>query len=758
MRRAFGVVRAILAFSILPGAFAQRDLAGAARVQLALDRLQNPQRALMIAAHPDDENTALLAWLARGRNVRTAYLSITRGEGGQNLIGPEQGALLGVIRTQELLAARKIDGAEQFFTSAVDFGFAKSVEETLAKWGREKTLGEIVRVIREFRPHVIILRFSGTSRDGHGHHQASAILGKEAFAAAADPARFPEQLASLTPWQAKRILWNVFSFTREQEREAAAAPGRLRVDVGEYDALLGYSYAEIAGMSRSEHRSQGMGSPERRGKQENYLSHVAGEPAKEDLFEGVPAPQGERLIFDPREPENTVRALLAMRKGSDRVQEIDEAIALCAGLWLDASAARSSAVEGSDVPITIQAVNRSRMPMRLVSTSIAGPMDEALDYNRLVSKTVTHPAQKNMSARFQLAVDGEEITLERPVHHRFIDPVRGELTRPFAIVPAVSVRFGENPVIFAGAEPKSIDVHVRAYAAKQSGSIRLTTDGWKAEPESQTYALESEGEQAVLRFKIVPPSGSADTLIEAADQREVVVLDYPHIPVQTLIEPATTRVVRADVHTLAKRIGYVMGAGDEMPEALRQIGCEVTLLTAGDIAWSDLSRYDAVVTGVRAYNTRPELRSNHHRLLDYVKDGGTMVVQYNVSERNGMDGPGPYPFRIGRARVTVEESPVVLLKPDHPLLNRPNRITPADFEGWVQERGLYFASEWDTKYEAPIASRDPGEDALPGGLLYTRYGKGAYVFTAYSWFRQLPAGVPGAYRLFANLLSAGKTQ
>ena len=758
MKRASGVAIAALVL-LAPGAAAQRNLSGYARVQLELDKLSTSGSALMIAAHPDDENTALLAWLARGRKVRTGYLSLTRGEGGQNLIGPEQGKLLGVIRTQELLAARRIDGAEQFFTSAVDFGYTKTVEETFSKWGRDKVLGDVVWTIRKFRPDVIILRFSGTPRDGHGQHQASAILGKEAFFAAADPKRFPEQLKKVQPWQAKRLLWNAFSFTREQDREAAALPGRIEVDLGEFDPLLGYSYAEIAGMSRSEHRSQGMGSPERRGSLKNFLVHIAGDRAEKDLFDGIETRASAPLRFDPAHPEQTVEALLKLRRTSNRRGEISEAIALATGLWLDANAENALAVAGSKVRVTLQAVNRSSVPMQLVGTSLSGPAGDPLPYNAVVAKTAEIDAASDLQADFTLSIKGEQITLRRPVHHRYIDKVRGELTRPFVIVPPVSVEIAEAAIMFPTPQPKPVTVHVRNFIPNQTGAVRLNAPaGWKIEPESLPYNLRTVGEETTLNFLVHPPASASNANVEAPG-KHVLVIDYPHIEPQTVFLPASAKLVRADIRTLARRVGYIMGAGDEIPDSLRQIGIDVALLTSDDLAGADLSGFDAIVAGVRAYNTREDLAANQHRIMDYVRRGGTYVVQYNVVERDSaLDGIGPYPMRIERERVSVEEAPVEILAADHPLLNSPNKVTAEDFRGWVQERGLYFASQWDPKYQTVLSSNDPGEKPLSGGMLYTKYGKGVFIFTSYSWFRQLPAGVPGAYRIFANLISAGKAQ
>lgn len=771
-----------LALLLLPCVHAQPNLSGAAEAQLALDRLTVGASALMIAAHPDDENTALLAWLARGQKVRTGYLSLTRGEGGQNLIGSELGGLLGVIRTQELLAARRIDGAEQFFTSAVDFGFSKSAEETLAKWGREKILGEVVYRIRKFRPDVVILRFSGTPRDGHGHHQASAILGKEAFTAAADPKRFPEQLKEVQPWQAKRVVWNVFSFNRQEETEAAKMPSRIEVDLGEYDPLLGYSYSEIAGISRSQHQSQGMGSPERRGSVKNYFVHVSGGPAKTGLFDGVQMRTNNPLLleaartFNPRHPERTVPLLLKARSGSNQKSAIDQAIALCAGLFLDVSSDRAWAAWDTNVRFTVQAVNRSRIPFAFESVSVGSlpvlEVKQSLEYNAPLTRTLewqATPRNAPEHALFRLRVQGEEISLERPVWNRYVDRVRGELTRPFVVVPPVSLNIAEPVVLFPNESAKIVSVRVRAYGPKRMGSVKLQLPAtWNIEPAERPFELVADGEETTVAFRVTPPANAASaaaTALSVVDGHEVssqvLVIDYPHIPPQTLFPNASAQLVRVPVEVRAKRVGYVMGAGDEIARLLPQIGVQTVLPTAEDLARGDLSQFDAIVTGVRAYNTRPDLRANHHRLMRYVHEGGTLIVQYNVLERGDsaeLDRIGPYPLKIGRDRVTVEEAPVEALKPDHPLLSFPNKITAADWKGWVQERGLYFASSWDPKYEPIISSHDPGEPARTGGMLYTRYGKGAYVFTSYSWFRQLRAGVPGAWRIFANLLSAGKAQ
>ncbi len=873
-------VSGLLGLLICAGAFhltshftllqAQRELSGAAETKLALDRLNVVASVLMIAAHPDDENTALLAYLARGRKVRTGYLSLTRGEGGQNLLGPEQGDALGLIRTQELLAARRIDGAEQFFTRAIDFGFSKTSQETLEKWGRDKILSDVVWVIRRFQPDVIVLRFTGTPRDGHGHHQTSAILGKEAFSAAADPKRFPEQLEYVKPWQAKRLMWNAGAFTTEQEKELEQEKNKIEVDPGDYDPVLGHSYAEIAGMSRSMHRSQGMGAAERKGSAKSWLMPVEGDAATHDLFDGIDttwnrfpggAAVGRALseaarTFDATNPSKTVPLLLTAKKALGGLhnplvdikrQALDETIALCSGLWLDATADKYAVTPGGTLQLSATALRREKPAAEVESVEIDGISQAsakehgvALPFNepKVFTAQITVPANQPLSqpywlrdakqgdtytvrdqqqiglaenppllrARFRLRIEGAQVEIARPVIFRYIERAQGELTRAIVVEPPVSLQWTRYARLFPSEAAEGAELQVRANTAAAAGEIRITApSGWNTSPASQRFQLGAAGEESSLSFQIAPPRGESKSVLQASaqvgDQTVAVgmeTISYPHIPPQVLFHPANTELVRSDVKLLAKNVGYVMGAGDEVPDALRQMGAEVALLGADDLARGDLARFDAIVTGVRAYNTRPDLRANQERLLKYVQDGGTLVVQYidaqgggpgagggrggrggqegrgaqgNGRGQTGGGGPGgagraaalaafhtgPYPFSVGRDRVTVEDAPVQLPNPDSPLLHKPNEITANDFAGWIQERGLNFASEWDSRYQPLFETHDPGEKPLLGATLYARCGKGVYIFTAFSWFRELPAGVPGAYRIFANLLSAGKT-
>ncbi len=776
----------------------------------------------MIGAHPDDENTPVLTYLTRGRSARTAYLSLTRGEGGQNLLGPEQGELLGLIRTQELLAARRIDGAEQYFTRAIDFGYTKSAADTLSRWGHDAVLADVVWVIRRFRPDVIVQVFTGTPSDGHGQHQASGILAREAFAAAAGGSKFPEQLCWVQPWQAKRLMQGGF--------KSAGGPG-IEINIGEFDPLLGFSYTEIAGMSRSMHRSQGMGSPEWRGAGVRSLTFLAGEPAKQDIFDGIDitwnrlpggAQVGEILAraareFVPEQPERTLpvliqaRPLIAAMKdpwATVKLHELDETIALCAGLWLDATAETFTAFPGESLEVSIEAVNRSQFPLSLTGVRLEGmpgvfaadSTTASLPYNETVRRSLplTIPAGQPYSqpywlerphspdiydvpdqemvglaespaplrARFRMEAGSEEIEIVRSVVHRYVDLLAGEMTRTLVVAPPISVKISESVLLFADGKAKTVEVMLTSNAGAASGELRLEAPaGWRIQPASHAFRIEDADGQTTLRFTLQPPQGQTTAVLRAiasSNGRElstdIDVIRYPDLASQTVFLSATARLVRAGVRTLAHQIGYVVGAGDEVPRALLQMGCKVTFLGSDDLAQGDLSRFDAIVTGVRAYNVRADLRASQDRLLEYVRAGGTLLVQYNVADGRSPEAVasiGPYPLRLGRDRVTAENAPVTFLDPKNPLLLSPNKISEQDFGGWIQERGLYFASEWDAHYQPLFECHDPGEGPQKGATLYARYGKGAYVFTAYSWFRQLPGGVPGAFRIFANLISAG---
>ena len=843
-------------------------------VEMSLRKLNETGTLLMIAAHPDDERTNVLAYFARGRYMRTAYLSITRGEGGQNLIGADQGANLGVIRTQELLAARRIDGAEQFFSRAIDFGFSKSVPETMEKWGHDKVLSDVVWVVRRYRPDVIMLGFSGTPADGHGHHQASAILGKEAFEAAADPARFPEQLKYVQPWKASKLVYaggfggpgggrggaGRGGGGRGANTNAPATPPPAppiappaAVVTSGYSTFLGLTYDQIATISRSQHRSQGFGNvganfggqgggrgganaPAGGGRggrggaqavpsQTEAPAVTPPAPAPPaDLFAGIDhswnrLPGGAAVgtildqairEFDVEHPEKTIPLLAKARPLIAAVQdplakiklaELDELVGKCAGLWADAQARQAEVTPGSKVELISTVYARLPVDVKVQSIHVEGPWAaaEAMKLEPRPVSGVTGTMELSVPAtqpysqpywlqkppvsgrytvddqmlaglpdnavervRIELTVAGLPIEIVRPIENRFAERAEPERIRPLTVVPAVAVNLPSGVEVFPSAAGRNVQIVVKANVAKAEGSLRVEVPaGWKAEPKSQAFSLTAAGEERELSFRITPPAKDATGQLRAVATlggKDIGVgmqtISYPHIPVEVLFPPSEVKLVRADIQVSAKKIGYIMGAGDEVPEALRQLGVEISLLSEADLVKGDLSRFDAIVAGVRAYNVRSDLRASHSRLMDYVKNGGTYVVQYMSA---GAQNFGPYPITIPAGngfRVTVEEAPVSFPHVDSRLLQAPNHISAKDFEGWVQERGLLFPTEWDPKYETVLASGDPGEKPLEGGELWTHYGKGVYIFSSYAWFRQLPAGVPGAYRLFANMLSA----
>ena len=813
---------AALPLFLCPTARAQTlEIPNAAELQIALEKLDVLGSVLYFAAHPDDENTAALAYFSKGRKYRAAYLSLTRGDGGQNLIGPEKGAEIGILRTQELLSARRIDGAHQYFTRAVDFGYSKSAEETLEFWGQAAVLSDIVWVLRRFRPDVIITRFPVDGAGGHGHHTASGLLVKEAFRAAADPGRFPEQLEYVEPWQAKRLVWNAWRPGRE---EMDLLP---KIDTGGYNPLLGRSYSEMAAEGRSQHKSQGFGSAGRRGTQFNYFRHVDGIPADRDVFDGIDTawtrvPGGavvgrklDKIIasFNPQSPSASIPQLLDVYEDLDRLEPslwvklkkkaLLKVVQSCAGLWMEVLSSDYAASPGDEIDISTTIVNRSGIPATIKSLRVPAadfqsnymiPLNnnepQAIEFKAVLSEslpisqpywlkspstkglfTVGHqgdigPAENPPSILVSLVLDigGHLIEYELPLLHRWTDRVEGERYRAFEIRPKVTIRLDNKVLIFTDGSPREIRATMKSHSRGTAGNVRLRgSDGWRISPETVPFSLENKYEEAQVSFWVTPPAAAGEAVftVEATIggkilDKDMVEIVYPHIKRQSYFPLSRVKAVRLDVKKEGRLLGYIMGAGDEVPEGLRSLGYDVDLLTDDMLQDDDLSRFDAVIAGVRAYNTRDRLRHSQDRLLDYVKNGGTLIVQYNVSRGLLTDSLGPWPIVLGRDRVSEEEADITLLDPEHPLLNFPNKITAVDFAGWVQERGLYFASDWDEKYETVISCHDKGETEKSGGLLYAKYGKGVFIYTAYSWFRQLPEGVPGAFRIFVNLISAGK--
>ena len=737
----------------------------AAEIRLALKKLTVLGSVLYIAAHPDDENTAMLAAFAQDRLYRTAYLSITRGEGGQNLLGSEQGVSLGLIRTQELLAARKIDGAEQYFTNAIDFGYSKTRSETLRFWGEEKTLADVVWVMRSFKPDVIVTRFTPLL-GGHGNHTASALLAEEAFRAAADSTRFPEQLRFVSTWQAKRIVWNVFRFSNDTLQNTPQFPG---IDLGAYSPILGKSFTEIAGESRSMHKSQGFGAAQNRGSFMNYFQPVAGDSAKLDIFDDINttwsrlngADSVEIILnkayatFDDEHPERTIpllfKALHIMNFLKPdawvklKEKELIRVILDCSGVSIEVTTQDDAVVPGSEVKFNVTIVNRLSYPF--VLRRIVLPLGEidtilqkqleinqpfrinfsmriprSINYTQpywLVEKPnlgsynisetrLTGSPQNPSPANIAVSLTSPDGALEYtvPMHQKIIDPVEGELLNPLSIIPPVALNLPETIQIFPDQSERQIRVTLKAGMTNIKGMVRLKLpERWSVVTAQIPFNISEKNEEQSVSFSVRPLQGakSGSFMAEAevgatVINRGIEIIKYRHIPTQTFFPPAEGKLLRIDLKRRDGTVGYIMGAGDEMPSVIRQMGYSVTLLSDDEIAEGNLSQYDVIVAGVRAYNTRPKLRIHKQRLMDYIKHGGTYIVQYVTPQKNEADNIGPYTLNISRDRVTEEDSKITFLNRNHPLLTTPNKISEEDFDGWVQERGLYFADRWDTKY------------------------------------------------------------
>jgi LmbE family N-acetylglucosaminyl deacetylase len=805
--------------------FAQETSLSSSEILQGLKKLNTVGSVLYIAAHPDDENTRLLAYLANEKKFRTGYLSLTRGDGGQNLVGKEQSELLGLIRTQELLAARRTDGAEQFFTRANDFGFSKNPEETFSFWNKDSILSDVVLTIRRFKPDVIICRFPTTGEGGHGHHTASAILALEAFEAAADPKRFPEQLKHTEIWQAKRIFWNTFNFGTTN----TTAPDQLKVDVGVYNPLLGKSYGEIAAESRSCHKSQGFGSAKQRGTSIEHFKLLKGDSAKTDLFEGINTNwnkfKGQDKIrkmieecilkFDPFTPESSVPAIIAVFKQlqsldagntelaywkKQKLKEAETLLLACSGLWLEATAADYMGIPGNDIIITAQIVNRNKSDVKLNSlsylqsdttTGLSLKANELYTFKRkeklapaltysnpywlntphdiglfnVADPTLIGKPENTSSTKliFDVSIADLNLKIERPLVYKSTDPVKGEIYRPFEILPPATVNIPEKSFVFTGIEARTIYLTVKANAANISGTLSVkATEGWKITVRNPEFKLNNKGDEAIIEASITADnSAKSGKLYAFVDingttyNKGIQRIEYDHIPYQFILSDAVSKLVNVDLKRSGNNIGYIPGAGDDVPASLKQIGYNVTILTDELLSNEDLSKYNAIVSGIRAYNTNDRLQIHYNKLMDYVKNGGNLVVQYNTNNRIGpvQAKIGPYPFTISRDRVTNEKAEVKFSNEKHSVLNFPNKISQSDFEGWIQERGIYFASEIDKQYETVFTMNDPNEKSSDGSLIIGKYGKGNFVYTGLVFFRELPAGVPGAYRLFANILS-----
>lgn len=781
---------------------------------------------LYIAAHPDDENNGLLPYFAKEKLYRTGYLSLTRGDGGQNLIGSEQGIELGMIRTQELLAARRIDGAEQFFSRAYEFGFSKDAQEALRIWGKEKILSDVVWVIRQYQPDVIIKRFPPDKRAGHGHHAASAILADEAFAAAADPNRFPEQFKyGVKPWQAKRIMWNTFNFGGNN----TTSDDQLKIEVGGYNPLIGKSYGELGGEARSMHKSQGEGRPRRRGPVTEFFTTTAGDAPKNDLMEGIVTnwkriSGGENVgnlvnqvisSFKLENPSlsvpalvniyNAIKALPESNWRNKKLTETQNLIEACAGLFTEATTNTPTVVQGDWLPVAF--FFNSRGPItatvkKVQFESLDTTFSSALTANQtlLINKTFRVSPDKKITQPYWLAypqtegsfdvrdqmligkaendpafeaiftinVEGTDFTIKRPVQYKVVDPAKGELYEPLAVLPQVEFNYVKDNYISLNGNPVAAQVHLKKNLHDHTQYVihQKYSTNWTHNFPSVSYGAADNNENTItgtFTAKSKETNTTEQISLSTNDGKYsgyTKTIDYDHIPTITYFPKAKANLLKVDVKAVGKKIGYIIGAGDKVPDALTALGYDVSYIDERDINDATLKQYDAIIVGVRAYNIYEYLSNKNDVFKRYVENGGNMIVQYMKSMQVGLKRieAGPYPFTVSGTRVTEENAKVNFLLPQHPAFNYPNKITEKDFEGWIQERSTYQVDQSDEHYEKLIGMNDLGEKESNGSLVIAKYGKGNFAYVSLVLFRQLPAGVPGAYRLMANLIALPKNK
>lgn len=781
-------------------------------ILLQLKKLNVLGSVLYVGAHPDDENNALLPYLANEKLYRTAYLSLTRGDGGQNLIGDEQGIELGLIRTQELLAARKVDGAEQYFTRAYEFGFSKSAEEALRIWDKEKILSDVVWVIRKFQPDIIIKRFPPDKRAGHGHHAASAILADEAFNAAADPKRFPEQFKyGVKPWQAKRIMWNTFNFGSTN----TTSEDQLKFDIGGYNSLLGKSYGEMGGEARTMHKSQGEGRPRNRGQSFQYFVTTGGDEVKNDLMDGIVTDWNringgntiQSLInnisntYKPDQPESSVPALVKLYQSikglqesnwrNKKLDEVQQLIEECGALYIEVTSSQAIVVQGDTLRVNYVVNERKNIPATLKKITVEkfdSSFSASLNPNQnfIITKTLSVADNKKISQPYWLEyplvggtfevkdqmligkaendpsfevtfivnINGEDFTIKRPVQYRVIDPVKGDVYQPITVLPKIELSYGKENYLSVNNQSVMPVINVKSNTKVPAVNYDIQqkfSDKWKLQ--SSTFIPRANELNISEDISAIAKNGN-----EVYDSYTKTI-SYDHIPTITYFPKAKANLVKLNIKIVGKKIGYIVGAGDKVPQALEAMGYEVKTLSEADLTDDNLKQFDAIITGIRAYNIYEYLTSKNDVLNRYVENGGNLIVQYLKSNQVGLKRVkvGPYPFSIDAgSRVTEEDAKVNFFLPDHPALNYPNKITDKDFEGWVQERSTYQVTQMDEHYQTLLGMNDKAEKQSSGSLAIAKYGKGNFVYASLVFFRQLPAGVSGAYRLIANLIALGK--
>lgn len=785
-----------------------------------------------VAAHPDDENTSLISYLANERKYDVIYLSMTRGDGGQNLIGPEIREQLGLIRTQELLAARRIDGGKQWFSRANDFGYSKNPQETFKIWDKEEILKDVVWAMRLWKPDVLINRFDHRpGRPNHGHHTASAILSVDAFDKIGDPSVFPDQLNYVDPWKAQRIFLNTswWFYGSREAFDKADKSNMYNVDIGVYYPIKGKSNTEISAASRSMHKCQGFGRVGTRGSEMEYMELLKGSKPTGDFMEGINTtwsrvPGGEAIgkmvadleqRFDYANPSKAIPQLIKIKNAVESLppsywvlrksKEVEQIIEKALGLFVEGYTDDKSVLPGTINTIHLEAINRSDYPIVLKKISTVGTdldtllnlelgnnkgfrwdipakVDEdihetnpywinekptlgrfTVNEQTLVGKPET---DRPIKVYFHMEIDGESISFIKDIVHKRRDPVRGEIYEPLQVIAPAYINMKEGISIFNGGLEKTVGVTIKSGTADLQGKLSLNIPaGWSISPTFHNVSIEKASEEKDFSFDVIPPSETSEGLVtvnlEVGDQtynKSWTQIQYDHIPTQTVMKESSAKWVNIDLKKVGSKIGYIIGAGDDIPKHLRQVGYNVSILEESEWNLNSLKQYDAVILGIRAYNTLDRLNFYMDDLFEYTHQGGTVIVQYNTSRGIKVDEVAPYPLKLSRDRVTVEEAPVQILAADHPVMNYPNKITQADFDGWVQERGLYFPNEWDEHFIPILACNDPGESSKKGGLLIAEYGEGYFVYSGMSWFREMPAGVAGAYRIFANMIALGNVQ
>lgn len=806
----------IFVFSITMCAQAPQKLSSV-EIYDQVQKLNFLGKVLYVAAHPDDENTKLITYFSNHYHAQTAYLSLTRGDGGQNLIGTELREKLGAIRTQELLAARRIDGGEQFFTLANDFGFSKEPNETFAIWNKNEVMEDVIQVMETFRPDIIVNRFShNTPGTTHGHHTASAMLSLEAY--------------DLIKYKPKRIFFNTswWFYGSQEAFDAADKSKLLAINSNVFYPLKGKSNNEIAALSRSQHKCQGFGTLGSRGDETEYLELLKGDlPSNTNLFEGIDTSWNRvkggneigKILYEIEKNFNFGNPsvhILNLIKAYDLIQNLEDShwkeikskqiikiIEACSGLFMEAVADTETTTKDSNFNINIEVINRSQSNAKLISVkALQLPLEtknavlknnektsfqfknviigENVDYSNLFwlkekqtegmyrvsdkSIRILPEVSSNFPVVFTIEIEGKTIEFVKNICYKFNNPDDGETYVPFTVLPSVTSSIEPKVVIFNATQPKEITVVVKAHKANISGKLSLDIPAdWKVSPNEISFEIAAKNEDKKFTFTLYPTKKEITTKIKAKVEinnqtidKELITIQYPHIPKQTILVPSESKIVKLDIETKGKNIGYIIGAGDEVNKNIENLGFTVTNINVNEITDDNLKRFDAIILGIRAFNVIDELKYKNKTLFNYVSNGGNLIVQYNTTNNLVTKEIAPYNLELSRDRVTDENAKVTFLQPEHKVLNQPNKITEKDFTGWVQEQGLYYPNKWSSEFIPILASNDEGESSKTGGLVIAKYGKGNYIYTGLSFFRELPEGVSGAYRLLANLIALDK--